>query len=225
MGDKNPDWLQEAREFCRTSGIKIVGWGPDMLTVEAKSEERAREIASQLGVLGFKAIKNEDDAYAGLLDLSKNPAAIEAKIASFDISRRRWDEQMEPLIWALGTLLLVPGLSTNAGGYPHGVTLPLGVLSLVLFFWDGRRIWGWRLEMLPDGLRVRRGFRWSTIPWEQIRTVESVGRGNQERVVVKLTSHSEYLGTFYCAFARNLRDRLRIEVAERQGKVSALTTR
>jgi Bacterial PH domain len=221
MGDKNPAWLQDAREFCRTSGIKIVGWGPDMLTVEAKSQERAREIASQLGELGFKALKqNEDDAYAGLLDLSKNPAAIEARIASFDISRRRWDEQMEPLIWALGTLLLVPGLFTNAGGYPHGVNLPLGVLSLVLFFWDGRRIWGWRLEMLPDGLRVRRGFRWSTIPWEQIRTVESVGRGNQERVVVKLTSHSEFLGTFNFAFARNLRDRLRIEVAQRQGKAT-----
>jgi hypothetical protein len=81
---------------------------------------------------------------------AKNPAAIEARIASFDISRLRWDEQIEPLIWALGTLLLVPGLSTNAGRYPHGVTLPLGVLSLALFFWDGRRIWGWRLEMLPD---------------------------------------------------------------------------
>jgi hypothetical protein len=151
---------------------------------------------------------------------AKNPAAIEARIASFDISRRRWDEQIEPLIWAVGTLLLVPGLSTNAGRYPHGVALPLGVLSLALFFWDGRRIWGWRLEMLPDRLRVRRGFCWSTIPWEQILTVESVGRGNQERVVVKLTSHSEYLGTFNCAFARNLRDRLRIEIAERQGKAT-----
>ena len=82
-------------------------------------------------------------AYAGWLNLSKNPAAIEGTIASFDISWRRWDEQIEPLIWALGTLLLVPGLSTNAGRYPHGGTLPLGVLSLVLFFWDGRRIWGW----------------------------------------------------------------------------------
>jgi len=220
MGDKNPVWLQEAREFCHNSGIKIVGWGPDMLTVEAKSEERAAAIASQLGELGFKAMRNEDDAYAGWLNLSKNPSAIEARIASFDISRRRWDEQIEPLIWALGTLLLVPGLSINAGRYPYGVTLPLGILSLVLFFWDGRRIWGWRLEMLPDRLRVRRGFRWSTIPWEQIRTVESVGRGNLERVVLKLTSHSEYLGTFNCAFARNLRDRLRIEVAQRQGKAT-----
>jgi hypothetical protein len=66
-----------------------MGWGPDMLTVEAKSQDRAKEIASQLGQLGFKAIENEDNAYAGMLDLSKNPGEIQARIASFDISRRR----------------------------------------------------------------------------------------------------------------------------------------
>ena len=61
MSKQEPAWLPEAQQFCRNSGIKIVGWGPDTLTVEAKSEDRAKEIASQLGQLGFKAIKNEDN--------------------------------------------------------------------------------------------------------------------------------------------------------------------
>jgi hypothetical protein len=218
MNRKDPPWLQPTWEFCRNSGIKIVGWGPDMLTVEARSEERAEEIASQFGPLGFRIVKNDDDAYAGLLSLSRNPAAVEAKIASFAISRRPRDEQIEPLIWALGALLLLPCLATNSGRYPHWMAFPLGALSLVLFFWDARRMWGWRLEMLPGALRVRRGFRWTTIPWDQIRNVKSMPRGRQESVAVELASnHAERLGTFNCSFARNLRDRLRIEIAQRRG--------
>ena len=73
MGKEKPAWLQEATTFCRNSGIKIVAWGPDVLVVEAKSEDRAKEIASQLWQLGFKAINDEADAYAGLLSLSKKP--------------------------------------------------------------------------------------------------------------------------------------------------------
>jgi hypothetical protein len=86
MGKQNPAWLQETRDFCGNSGIKIVGWGPELLTVEAKSEARASEIAAQLGQLGFEPIPDEDNVYAGLLDLSKNPAAILAKKASLDVS-------------------------------------------------------------------------------------------------------------------------------------------
>jgi hypothetical protein len=85
MGKDSPYWLPQAREFCRTAGINIMGWGPDMLTVEAKSDERAKAIAAQLGQLGFKALENEDDAYAGMLNLSLHPEAIHEKIASFDI--------------------------------------------------------------------------------------------------------------------------------------------
>jgi hypothetical protein len=222
MSKANPPWLQETREFFCHSGIKVVAWGPEMLTVEAESEERAKEIASQLGQLGFKAIKNEDNDYAGLLDLSKNPAAIQAKIASLDISRRRWDEQIEPLVFAIGSLLLIPGLNANPGRHSYWVTLPIGVLSLVLFFWDGARIWGWKLELLPLGLRVRRYFSWSTIPWEQIDTVETVSKGRSQEAVVlslRLASHtSERLGQFQCPFARRLRDRLRIEIARRRGQ-------
>jgi hypothetical protein len=216
MNHKNPPWLQQTREFCSGSGIRIVGWGPDMLTVEAKSEERAKEIASQLGQLGFRTVKNDDDAYAGLLNLSRNPAAGQAKIASFDISRRPWDEQIEPLICALGALLLLPSLATNSARYSYWVTFPLGALSVSLFFWDGRRIWGWRLETLPTALRVRRGFRWTTIPWDQIRDVKSMQKGRQMSVAVELASHhSEQLGNFKDSFARNLRDRLRVEIAQR----------
>ena len=221
MGKQNPAWLQEAREFCRNAGIEILAWGPDMLTVEAKSEDRAKEIESQLGQLGFKVIKDEDDAYAGLLSLSKNPAAVQAKIASFDISRRRWNERIVPVIWALGTLFLVPSFSGSARRTLCWLCLPLGVLAAIMFFRDCARIWGWSLEMLPEGLRIRRYYRWSTIPWKQINGVESAsafGR-DQEAVVLKLKSGaSEGLGSFNFAFARNLRDRLRIEVAQRRGE-------
>jgi hypothetical protein len=216
---EQPVWLDETREFCRGASIKIVAWGPDLLTVEAKSPDRSSQIASQLGQLGFHVVENEDNAYAGLLDLSKNPAAVQAKIASFDISRRRWDEQIEPLLWAIGSLLLVPGLFGSTRE-PRFATVALGLLSLALFFWDGTRIWGWRLELLPEGIRIRRRYSWAAIPWEQITTIESKpanwGR-NQENVVVDLAAgSSEKLGTFGVGFARNLRDRLRYELAQRR---------
>ena len=68
-----PPWLDQAREYCRRSGITIVAWGPQHLVVEAKSADRSREIADQLAPLGFTAMPNDDDAYAGLLDLSHDP--------------------------------------------------------------------------------------------------------------------------------------------------------
>lgn len=217
---EKPTWLDEVRQFCRDAGIHIMGWGPDLLTVEAKSRDRAQQIASQRGQFGLKVVESEDNADAGMLDLSKNPAAVQAKIAAFDISKRRWDEQIVPLVWAVCSLLLIRGLLGDSGRYPRWVNLPLGFLSLFLFFWDGTRIWGWRLELLPDGLRVRRRFRWSTIPWGEISTIATAPRGrSQEAVLVHLASRrTERLGTFNCAFARNLRDRLRHELAQHQPK-------
>ena len=217
MSRIDPGWLPETRDLCRQLGITIMAWGPEMLTVEAKSAARAAEIAAQLGHLGFKAIENEDDAYAGMLSLSKNPDALRAQTAAFNISCRRWDEQMEPLLWAACAIgFFISGL-THSGRYPPWFTLPAGAALALLFFWDAARIWGWRLEILPEALRVRRCFRWTMIPWDQICTVESVPRGrNQERVVLHLVSHSpEPLGTFGGGFARNLRDRLRHELARR----------
>jgi hypothetical protein len=81
MGKENPPWLQEARDFCGTSGIKIMGGGPSLLTVEGLTDERASTIASQLAQLGFKVVPNDDSAEAGMLDLSKNPEAIQSQIA------------------------------------------------------------------------------------------------------------------------------------------------
>ncbi len=224
MSKNTPDWLPEAREFCRNSGIKILGWGPDMLTVEAKSEDRAKEIASQLAQLGFEAIQDEDNAYAGMLDLSKNPEAIHARIASIDVSRRRWVEQIVPLIWAFVSLVaLVADPHVKTIRYPYWVTLPIGLLAMALFLREAGRIWGWRLEILPDQLRVRRYYRWSTIPWSQIRTIETRTRyirgAGQTKVTLSLASSPPFrVGTFDDVFARILRDRLRKEIAERRGE-------
>jgi hypothetical protein len=76
MSKGKPDWLRETSEFCRGAGIKIMGWGPDALVVEAKSPDRRKEIASQLAQLGFKAVEDEGDAYAGILTLSRDSAGI-----------------------------------------------------------------------------------------------------------------------------------------------------
>jgi hypothetical protein len=67
---KNPQWLDSAREFCKTRSITIVGWGPHALVVEAKSSERAVEIATQLASLGFQRVVDPEDGDAGILTLS-----------------------------------------------------------------------------------------------------------------------------------------------------------
>ncbi len=217
---EKPAWLDQTREFCRTAGITIAGWGPHALVVEAKSPERAGEIAKQLANFGFKPVRDENDTYAGLLTLSPNPATLQAtivsRLASVDISRRPWQEQIEPLIWGLCAVFLLVGLDRN---HPerYWASLTVGLIALVLFLWDGARIWGWRLDLLPESVRVCRYFRWTSIPWTIIRRVESIDAGRaQERVVLKLNSDSaESLGTFFDVFARNLRDRLRHELAQR----------
>jgi hypothetical protein len=188
------------------------------LTVYAKSPERAREIASLLANLGLRPVEDEDDANAGLLTLSRNPSGVRAQEASFNVSRRPWPELMAPLIAAV---LSVACFYYSVSGPPRNSLLmaALGVVLAIEFAWDGSRTWGWRLAILPEGLRVRRHFRWTTIPWEEIRTVESDaawGRG-QESVDLKLASHhSERLGRFSFLFARRLRERLRRELAARQ---------
>ncbi len=68
-----PTWLSEAKDLCRKNGIEIAGWGNSALVVYAKSENRAREIALLLANLGFRPVPDQNDAYAGLLTLSRNP--------------------------------------------------------------------------------------------------------------------------------------------------------
>ncbi len=72
MSKGKPDWFQETGDFCRSAGITIMAWGPETLVVEAKSPERAKEIAAQLAQLGFKAVEDEGDSSAGMLTLSRN---------------------------------------------------------------------------------------------------------------------------------------------------------
>ena len=69
----DPDWLPQVREFCRDARIKIMAWGPDTVVVEAKSPESASQISNQLRQLGFKAVEDESDSYAGILTLSLKP--------------------------------------------------------------------------------------------------------------------------------------------------------
>ena len=125
---------------------------------------------------------------------------------------------MEPLIFALGSLLLLPSFN-NHTREPRLAAVLLGLLSLALFFWDGARIWSWRLELLPESLRVRRYYRWTAIPWEQISKVESCaakfGRRQQSVILTLESGASEELGTFLDAFAISLRDRLRLELDKR----------
>lgn len=70
-----------------------------------------------------------------------------------------------------------------------------------------------------NGLNIRRRYRWTLIPWDQDHAIKTAlsSRTRQERVVVTLASGApERLGTFDVAFARNLRDRLRYELLQRQ---------
>lgn len=66
-----PDWFNAAQDLCRANRIEIAGWGPEALVVYAKSPERAAEIATLLGSLGFKPVEDPADAEAGLLTLSR----------------------------------------------------------------------------------------------------------------------------------------------------------
>src|SRR5215471_521551 len=70
---KNPDWLPQVREFCKSVGITIMAWGPCALVVEANSPEIASQISKQLRQLEFKAVEDEADADAGMLTLSRKP--------------------------------------------------------------------------------------------------------------------------------------------------------
>jgi hypothetical protein len=221
---EKPVWLDETRSFCEDNGIKIAGWGPDLLTVEAKSPELADKITSQLSQLGFSAMAHDGDAEAGLLDLSRNSEAVQNKIRNFDISRRLWSEQIEPALWAVCSAVLLASAFSRSTRYPPQLCILLGVVLALLFAWDALRIWTWRLDLLPEGLRIRRYNRWATIPWNQIRAIDSrptkFGR-NQQSVILTLRSRSpEQLGTFMDAFALNLRDRIRYELAQRRHESS-----
>lgn len=222
MGKAKPAWLQQVREFCRTTGIEICGWGSDTLVVEAKSPDRAEQITAQLRAFGFDLVEN--DADSGTLLLSLNPTATRAKekqsSASFDLSRRLMRERVAPVFEAILGIWL----------FWYSITLPppkserftvLAGLILIVFLVDAGRLWGWALRISPAELQVRRYFRWSAIPWTQIRGVELTGARSpyQQGVTLALAPKSKLrLGAFASPFARALRDRLREEISKQQAE-------
>jgi hypothetical protein len=226
MSKEQPGWLPVVRKFCHDAGIGISGWGPDTLVVEAKSPERARQISSQLQPFGFAPIESEDDTDAGLLLLSRNPAATRANEAesraSADLSRRPLIERVLPAFEALFSIWLF-WFSLRQPLPKSWFYAACASIALLVFLWDVGRTWGWRLQMAPEELRVRRYFRWSVIPWAQIRAVEvsSVrSRGSvREAVTLTLSSNATLrLGVFGYLGARALRDRLRQEIAQRRNQ-------
>jgi hypothetical protein len=72
---KEPLWLSQIKEFCRSRKITVMAWGPSALVVEAKSPERRQELSQLFAQIGFQAVPDEDDAYAGILTLSKKDSA------------------------------------------------------------------------------------------------------------------------------------------------------
>jgi len=216
MSTEKPAWLQSTREFCRDAGIDVAGWGSDTLIVNAESPDRAKHVASQLRPLGFEPIENEDDAEAGLLLLSRDPAATRAKQkasgASADVSKRPTVERVGALFEAVLFIWFIW----------YGANTPKFWLYLgggSLFLLDACRVVGWRLQFTREAIRVRRYFLWVTIPWahvQEVNTRPTWGRGHQEAVWLKLASKPPLsLGAFNYRFARIIRDRLRNEITQR----------
>jgi membrane protein YdbS with pleckstrin-like domain len=222
MSKETPAWLPEAREFCRNAGIEVSGWGSDTLLVKVESPDRTNRLVSQLRPLGFEPIEDEDDAEAGLLLLSRNPAATRARQTeswtNVDVSQRPTIERAAPVLE--GSLFIWCCWYSIAKAEPKSwFYAALASILLIVFLRDVSRFWGWKLQVSPEELRVRRNFRWSAIPWTQIQAAEtgSAGGRNQEAVTLTLTSNARLrLGTFGYRFARVLRDRLRKEINQRR---------
>ena len=223
MSPKSPDWLPEVRDFCRRSSITISGWGAETLVVEVKSPQKVTEVSSLLGQFGFQPMPSDDDKEAGLLLLSRDPSATLAKQVSLNTSRLPWIERIIPLfeaalaVWFFWLAATQP--RPNSWRYAG-----FGTIILLVTLWDFSRTWGWQLEASPEGLRLQRYFRWSTLPWSGIRAVDvtpvrSRG-GNREAVKLTLANdHTIRLGVFGYAFARALRNRLRSELSQRQPNI------
>ena len=185
---------------------------------EAKSPDRAREIASQFGQFGLKIVENEDDAYAGLLNLSPDPGAILETERKFrrrysDFSRRPLIDLLTPAFELTFSMFFFWVCAVESGSKSAKFAV-MGSVLLLLFVWDGLRIWGWNLEIGAQELRVRRYFAWKAIPWTDIRSVEARAGGRyQETVTLTLVSDKSLnLGRFGFLFARALRDRLRQQI-------------
>jgi hypothetical protein len=223
MSKSTPAWLAETKQYCESAGIPIVAWGPNLITVEARGSVRAKEVATQMGALGFQEIPCAGNVRAGLLDLSKDPIALREEAHArihgrnaFDLTHPCWQDTIQPAVWLLLSMLLIPGLMTGDDPRePYWLIAPLGFATLAMFLHEGARIWGWRMEITDAGVRVRRNFFWKEIPWEAIERVSPcVSRGHERSVTLTLAdTHRESLGTFFSPFAQQLRTKLESELA------------
>ncbi|HEV2616321.1 MAG TPA: hypothetical protein VGU63_06885 [Candidatus Acidoferrales bacterium] len=128
-------------------------------------------------------------------------------------------ERIAPILEAALCVWLFWYIATQ----PQRSKLPvvLALVMLVIFLRDGSRLWGWSIRMSPEEFRVRRYFRWTAVPWAQIRGVELTGARSRNNEGVALTLAPEgqlQLGAFVYPFARALRDHLREEIAKRRGQ-------
>jgi hypothetical protein len=96
--------------------------------------------------------------------------------------------------------------------------LPIALGALL--FCDAIRILGWKLEITPEYLRIRRYFLWRSIPWAQILKIgvgDTLGRG-QKAVRLDLTLQpTTSLGALPESFAVAVRDALLAEINRRGG--------
>lgn len=221
MSRTDPAWLPEARDLCRSAGISIVGWGPEALTVEAKSAARAGEIAAQFAQLGFRPMADEDDESAGLLTLSRTAGLAvqpQAPARNVDLTRRPFLDLLTP---PFELLLSLASLWYNRTEPQPRATLGLvlGFVLLLMFFWDVFRMWGWKMDMSGEGLRIRRYFKWTEVSWNDIHSVDTVNAGRyRELVILRASGRPELnLGRFPIPFARALRDGLRARISGSRG--------
>ena len=224
MTRADPAWLKEAREVCRQAGIKIAALGNESLVVYLGSSRRAAEVASQLAPLGLQPMNDEDDDSAGLLTLCRDPEGARAKQRETptprysDFSKPPVLDRLTPALEFLFSILSFWLGITQFQRF--WILIPFAAVLLVKSIWNGARIWGWSVYSQSAGLALRRHFRWTVIPWDQINSVESrshYGRGQDRETVTLITrGRSLRLGTFGYPFARALRDYLRDQIALHQ---------
>ena len=134
---------------------------------------------------------------------------------SADISTRPRVQRVSSVIELAFSILCFGYSGMAPGPWPF-------VLGSMLF-WDAIRVLGWKLEVTPEYLRIRRYFLWRSIPWAQICAVamgDTWGRG-QKAVRLSLASQpSLSLGAFDEPFALAVSDGLRAEIKHRRGTSS-----
>jgi hypothetical protein len=145
-----------------------------------------------------------------LLSVSTHDPNIQT-VASVDISTL-------PRVLRISSVIEM-AFSVLCFGYGSIAPKPWLPIALgALLFCDAVRILGWKLEITPEYLRVRRYFLWRSIPWAQILKVgagDTWGRGQKAvRLDLNLQPMTS-LGAFPESFAVAVRDALLAEINRR----------